>query len=86
MKLEKITINRKHEMFWNRQHNINTPIALRINRKHEMFWNDNDIYCYCKETIINRKHEMFWNCTAFGLLSAFSLLTVNMKCFEIAWT
>ena len=39
MKLEKILINRKHEMFWNANRLI---VFLRlgfINRKHEMFWN-----------------------------------------------
>ena len=61
MKLEKIHINRKHEMFWN-EFAISKPNPGKsINRKHEMFWNylmGCDIY-RIKE--INRKHEMFWN-------------------------
>ena len=39
MKLEKIHINRKHEMFWNYKSCISTQARILINRKHEMFWN-----------------------------------------------
>ena len=39
MKLEKILINRKHEMFWNCLRLIKNKIVMSINRKHEMFWN-----------------------------------------------
>ena len=33
---------------------------------------------------INRKHEMFWNYYEPIALTFQALLTVNMKCFEIA--
>ena len=39
MKLEKITINRKHEMFWNLRKEYLSTAGVAINRKHEMFWN-----------------------------------------------
>ena len=39
MKLEKILINRKHEMFWNVAKEISMVANTEINRKHEMFWN-----------------------------------------------
>ena len=41
MKLEKILINRKHEMFWNLNIPIFNLVKSLINRKHEMFWNSN---------------------------------------------
>ena len=43
MKLEKILINRKHEMFWNNSIAKDFLVMFKINRKHEMFWNDNEI-------------------------------------------
>ena len=39
MKLGKITINRKHEMFWNFLLYQWIVASVIINRKHEMFWN-----------------------------------------------
>ena len=39
MKLEKILINRKHEMFWNGDYTCDIEAFKVINRKHEMFWN-----------------------------------------------
>ena len=39
MKLEKILINRKHEMFWNISIYFSMSSTAFINRKHEMFWN-----------------------------------------------
>ena len=57
----------------------------KINRKHEMFWN---YHLYTLESMIeeiNRKHEMFWNDLLTDNISAFGLLTVNMKCFEISF-
>ena len=53
----------------------------KINRKHEMFWN---YHLYTLESmieVINRKHEMFWNDLLTDNISAFGLLTINMKCF-----
>ena len=41
MKLEKILINRKHEMFWNTASTSGLLETENINRKHEMFWNIN---------------------------------------------
>ena len=40
MKLEKILINRKHEMFWNKLGGLVMQLTVLINRKHEMFWNN----------------------------------------------
>ena len=62
MKLEKILINRKHEMFWNNSNLLSSlkTISL-INRKHEMFWNIDPSGISSDIDIINRKHEMFWN-------------------------
>ena len=40
MKLEKILINRKHEMFWNLLIVPPLVVVIFINRKHEMFWNN----------------------------------------------
>ena len=61
MKLEKITINRKHEMFWNLWVNLNSFLNFEINRKHEMFWNWSKDNIWISSIKINRKHEMFWN-------------------------
>ena len=61
MKLEKILINRKHEMFWNTVVSDGMYYELTINRKHEMFWNAICFENCCSCLKINRKHEMFWN-------------------------
>ena len=61
MKLGKITINRKHEMFWNSDTLKYYPQGEIINRKHEMFWNPNPQPTTSISNLINRKHEMFWN-------------------------
>ena len=34
-----ISINRKHEMFWNTKDTADFLGISKINRKHEMFWN-----------------------------------------------
>ena len=61
MKLEKILINRKHEMFWNTIAIIRAGEVIYINRKHEMFWNGLLNPFLAIFPPINRKHEMFWN-------------------------
>ena len=61
MKLEKITINRKHEMFWNLFCFSSSSSTNLINRKHEMFWNVKRGQAVNASAEINRKHEMFWN-------------------------
>ena len=61
MKLEKIHINRKHEMFWNRIGNMFfiCSALLTVNMKcfeMKLQMDASDI-----KELINRKHEMFWN-------------------------
>ena len=52
MKLEKILINRKHEMFWNRHRRVSIFDNWDINRKHEMFWNRGNVH-FVKTRIVN---------------------------------
>ena len=62
MKLEKILINRKHEMFWNLNIKLVytlTDIKLTVNMK--CFEISFIFIQICSSSKINRKHEMFWN-------------------------
>ena len=56
MKLEKILIIRKHEMFWNTS-SLSYILFNKINRKHEMFWNPpkNDLIRACLRLTVNMK-------------------------------
>ena len=65
MKLGKITINRKHEMFWNKKKVEEERLGNLINRKHEMFRNLGLVISIFWSEKINRKHEMFWNQVEF---------------------
>ena len=60
MKLEKILINRKHEMFWNLFQSVLSQILniLTVNMKCFEILKDNKNN---RIVDINRKHEMFWN-------------------------
>ena len=70
-------------MFWNSSTSSSSSKIMFINRKHEMFWNGIQPGNSKTGGPINRKHEMFWNYVGYLKASFLSILTVNMKCFEI---
>ena len=82
MKLEKIHINRKHEMFWNFLTIFETFIIIKLTVNMKCFEMPLTKLLN-QEYLINRKHEMFWNLQKMVEKEKLLKLTVNMKCFEI---
>ena len=66
MKLEKILINRKHEMFWNFLISLFLFKTANINRKHEMFWNVTE-----KERLIYEIIKLTVNMKCFEILNQY---------------
>ena len=56
-----LTMNLKHEMFWNFAKMLLPQNVLKMNLKHEMFWNKLTWGSFILTTPMNLKHEMFWN-------------------------
>ena len=83
MKLEKITINRKHEMFWNLLAQPLIKNDININRKHEMFWNTLPVADIIFSCVLTVNMKCFEIRQYYFLIIQMKLLTVNMKCFEI---
>ena len=83
MKLEKILINRKHEMFWNFELHCQLFFAflLTVNMKCFEIENSKHINIVYSTLTVNMKcFEIFYDRSWVRICI---ILTVNMKCFEI---
>ena len=83
MKLEKILINRKHEMFWNMKLGRKGSTLRTINRKHEMFWNEREGDFEIVGNILTVNMKCFEILMSLPNDKIKRILTVNMKCFEM---